>query len=158
MAVGAYHPLGLTCGVERYSGSRFGMTGNAELLRRFGQQVGVVSAMGRMAFAAGADSSRPMQEIACGETFMTMGAEGFSRYDEAGVGVLVMAVVTPLFGVWRVRGFLLDTFFFQSCGQFILGCLDVIITTVLVRWRHAGNTVENGAGDLMHRQWVARAD
>ena len=88
------------------------MTGIADVRRRFKQQARVIGAMGRMAFEAGADRSRSMEEIAFRKPFMAMGAELVCRNDEAGVSTLVMAVVTAFFGEGGVLGSLLDSLLF----------------------------------------------
>lgn len=84
------------------------MTGIAYLLQRLDQQVQLISAMGCMAFETGTDSRRAMEEIAGGETLVTMGAESIRGNYEAGVGALVVAIVTAFFGKGGMNGVMLN--------------------------------------------------
>jgi hypothetical protein len=133
------------------------MTGYAQFLLWLYKKVWVLRRMWQVALEAAADRSGTMQEVALRETCMAMGAQGIRRYHEAGVSILVMAVIAALFGIGRVLGFLDGTLLFQLGRQLILCGLNVIVLAVLLRRRHAGNSVENSACDLMHSQRVTTA-
>jgi hypothetical protein len=112
-----------------------------------------------MAFKAITNCSGTMQERAKGEAFMAVGAESVFRNHETGVGILVMAIVTALIDKGRVFGGLYNLFLLllRIC-QFFLGRLNVVVPAVLLSRRQSGDTVENSAGDFMHRQRVACTD
>ena len=135
------------------------MAGVADVCYRFDQQSRVVGSMGQMAFEAGTDRRRAMKEVTEGVPLMAVGAEEIRRNHVAGVGAFVMAVVAAFFGEGGVRGTLLYSLLLLQFGRHILlSGLDMVITTVLLCRRHTWYAVKNGAGDLMHRQGVTRAD
>ena len=115
--------------------------------------------MGDMAAQAGADNRRAVPETPLDEVLMANPAEFVPRHHETGFGILVVTAVTVLLRIRRMAGFrILALQFFPGLGFLILfRCLLVELPAILIRRRHAGNTVEYGRGDLVPGKRIATA-
>ena len=147
--------------VESHGRSRFGMADAADLVSRLDEKTRILCRVGDVAFKARADRHGAMNEFSIGEPGVAVDTELVRRHHKTRVRVFVVTVVATFLGIRRVRGLRLGRFLpLQSLAlfrQLLQHGLVVIILAILVCRRHARNTVENGAGNLVRRQRVATA-
>lgn|GEM_PF-3932500 len=70
-----------------------------------------------MAFEACANSSRAVEEVTTGETFVAMSTESIFRYHEAGISALVVTVITFFISKGGMFRALIAILLLHLCGS-----------------------------------------